>query len=54
MKQLDAIVELLNETPRIGLRGGFIPEGGHLQDSSIEFHDVAFRRSSWPIRASGS
>lgn len=53
MKQLDAIVELLNEKPKIGICGGFVPESGELEDSSIEFQDVTFRRSAWPIRQAG-
>lgn len=54
VQHLEAIIEILNDKPTIGIRGGMIPESATLDDSSIEFKDVAFRRSSWPIRQAGT
>jgi ABC-type multidrug transport system fused ATPase/permease subunit len=49
MKQLDAVVEILNEEPTIGIHGGVVPSEAEAKDTTIEFRDVAFARSTWPM-----
>ena len=71
LKQLDAIVEILNEEPTIGIGLGNgsssssssqgLAVGGSTElpatppsmeslDTTVEFRDVAFRRSTWPMK----
>jgi hypothetical protein len=50
MMQLDKMVEIMNEEPTIGIRGGDIPRAEDF-DATVEFKDVAFNRPAWCVRA---